>query len=148
VLNRINWCTSHLLTRWVFFLGHHPGWLGLASNRVRTERTNAEAGVVGVDGGVRHIEEVRRARKLWHPIGLGKNDSESRCLINQRTRFIPSSLIVQSESRPSITPTRQQHYGHDSAPSHFISAPINAQRPHVMSLLFIFLLGSKLWSAY
>src|ERR1700753_1596315 len=59
VLNRINWCTSHLLTRRVIRLPSHPRRFSLPGNGIRAKCANAQPGVIGVYGGVRHSKEVR-----------------------------------------------------------------------------------------
>src|ERR1700759_298680 len=72
VLNHINWCTSYLLTCGISLLGRHPGQLSKTSHHIGTHSVNTKTGVVGIDGGVGHTEEVKDADKLYNPIGLGK----------------------------------------------------------------------------
>ena len=50
VLNRINWCMSHLLTCGVVLLHNHPRQLSLTSNGVGAKSANTQAGMIGVGG--------------------------------------------------------------------------------------------------
>src|ERR1700753_4352746 len=50
VLNHINWCTSHLLTRRVPFFRDHPRWLSLVSNGICAKGTHTKASMIRVGG--------------------------------------------------------------------------------------------------